>query len=222
VLLTASADQNWLEENDYLAAWLQGLGTIVALVAIIVALEHFRRGGFRARLEVIRHKHGPCLVLNLENRGRATGRVDQLHVGHVTRTWRHPIRRDIDWPSELEKQPVVRLRHDMSAGSSPLPLALPGSIKESLAVRCDPEHLDEWKTCVIVIAGGRRKIKRLRWAKRRVMLDLDALPELGSRDDAGEVGDPDGDAVVPAPRAPTSASEAGTGDTPPSSDQPSA
>lgn len=41
---------NWPKTHDYLATWLQGVGTFVALVAIIVTLEHYQRGGFRLRV----------------------------------------------------------------------------------------------------------------------------------------------------------------------------
>jgi len=71
----------WFEAHPGTAAWLQGIGTLIALIAAIGAYVRYRREGFRPRIQAWCNPDGGLAVLVLSNLGRASGEVDEIIVG---------------------------------------------------------------------------------------------------------------------------------------------
>jgi hypothetical protein len=158
----------WLEQHDYIAAWLQGVGTFVALLAIVVTLEHFRRAGFRPRIKLIKDAHHARVLLTVDNLGRTEGRVDQIHVGTLSAPRWHPRR----W-SSFDIDDSVGLRFAAVAHACRadiLPLNLPGATSEQLMLEGNTTSVfTNPKAWVMVIAGGHKKRANVRKAKQHVL-----------------------------------------------------
>jgi len=191
---------SWFEEHAYITSWIQTVGTLLALLAIIVTIDHFRRSGFRPHVvarrdnrkhrrvdtsdaatgghpeEVAQARLWQYLQVDVENRGRASGRIDQIHLATVTRQRWPPFRRRPHWTKAQDRQVAITPLDDTSAPRSPLPVELPGHIREELALLCPADAIEEKHAAVVVLAGGRRVIKRLRRTK---VQRLTPLPDVG-------------------------------------------
>jgi hypothetical protein len=158
----------WLEQHDYIAAWLQGVGTIVALLAIVVTLEHFRREGFRPRIKLTKDAHNARVLLTVDNLGRKEGRVDQIHVGTLSAPRWHPRR----W-SSFDIDDSVRLRFATVArpfGADILPLPMPGATSAQLMLEATTTAVFTHPAAgVIVIAGGHKERAKVCKAKQDVL-----------------------------------------------------
>lgn len=158
----------WLEQNDYIAAWLQGVGTFVALLAIVVTLEHFRREGFRPRIKLTKDAHNARVLLTVDNLGRTEGQVDQIHVGTLSAPRWHPRR----W-SSFDLDDSVGLRFAAVAHPSAadiLPLVMPGATSAQLMLEATTTAVFTNPAAgVIVIAGGHKKRAKVRKAKQDVL-----------------------------------------------------
>ena len=71
----------WFEAHPGTAAWIQGAGTLIALIAAISAYFRYRKEGFRPRIQVWCNPDGRLAVLVLSNLGRASGAVDEVIAG---------------------------------------------------------------------------------------------------------------------------------------------
>jgi quinol monooxygenase YgiN len=155
----------WLEQHNYVAAWMQGVGTVVALLAILVTVVHFRREGFRPRINLIKDAHNPRVLLTIDNLGRAEGRIDQIHAGTLSASRWRPRR----WNS-FEIDDSVRLRFAAvarPAAGDILPLPLPGATSAELML--EGAVLNNPAAGVIVIAGGYKKRANVDKARREVL-----------------------------------------------------
>jgi hypothetical protein len=70
----------WLEGHAGAAAWLQGVGTLVALLAVAGAYLRYRREGFRPRMRARCNPDGSKAILLVSNLGRTSGEVSGLLV----------------------------------------------------------------------------------------------------------------------------------------------
>jgi hypothetical protein len=73
----------WFEAHPGTAAWLQGAGTLIALIAAVIAYIGYRSEGFRPRIRAWCNPDGHLAVFLLTNLGRASGAVDDMLVGKV-------------------------------------------------------------------------------------------------------------------------------------------
>jgi quinol monooxygenase YgiN len=171
-MIAASCNEGalcWMDQHDYIAAWMQGVGTFVALLAILVTLEHFRREGFRPRINLTKDAHNQRVLLTIDNLGRTEGRVDQIHVGTLSAS-RWQLRR---W-SSFDIDDSVRPRFaavDRPAAGDILPLPIPGATSAQLMLEATTTTtvFDNPAAWVIVIAGGHTKRAKVGKAKCRAL-----------------------------------------------------
>lgn len=81
----------WFEAHPGTASWLQGAGTLVALAVALGAYFRYRGEGFRPRIQAWCNPDGKLAVLLLTNLGRASGEVDDVLAGQVSR-WKRTLK----------------------------------------------------------------------------------------------------------------------------------
>ena len=166
-MIAASCNEGalcWLEQHNYIAAWMQGVGTFVALLAILVTLEHFRREGFRPRINLTKDAHNPRVLLTIDNLGRTEGRVDQIHVGTLSAS-RWQLRRWSSFDIDDSVRPPRFAAVARTAAGDILPLPIPGATSAQLMLEATTTVFDNPAAGVIVIAGGHRKRAKVGKAK---------------------------------------------------------
>jgi hypothetical protein len=150
----------WFEAHPGTAAWLQGAGTVTALLTALIggglALRRYRRDGFLPKARAVRDRTGRCAVVTVENIGRAPGLLEAVFV-----------ERDGD---EYQPQPRIRPRDPQIK----FPATVRSDHKIAVLLDTGEELFSQKKTRIIVQLGVGEISPRMRRMRRGHRIDTSA------------------------------------------------
>lgn len=153
----------WLETHSGTAAWLQGVGTVTALLTALIggglALRRYRRDGFLPKARAERDRTGRCAVVTVENIGRAAGLLEAVFV-----------ERDGD---EYQPQPRIRPRDPQIK----FPATMRADHKIPVLLDADEELFNQKGTRIVVQLGIGEISPRMRRMPRGQRIDTSAYGE---------------------------------------------